>query len=85
MFSTDVDYEIAESSLTLLLDSTVRNRNIDLNIFRDDLVEGHEIIYITLGPPVINGLDNEMGAVLSRNVSTLVIIEEDDGEIYFIA
>ena len=84
MFSPGVDYEIS-GSLTLLLDSTVRNRSIDLDIFPDDLVEGHEIIYITLGPPVINGLVNENGAVLSPNVSTLVIIEEDDGEIYFIA
>ena len=85
MFSPGVDYEILRS-LTLKLDSTIPERSIDLDIFPDELVEGHEIIYITLGPPVINGLVNENGAVLSPNGdSTLVIIEEDDGEIYFIA
>ena len=54
---------------------------IPLNISNDTLVEGHEIINISLTDPVISGLDNSEGAVLSSTMHrTLVIIEDDDGK-----
>lgn len=78
----DVDYSLSGLNLTFRNSTRARERDIDLDIIQDDLVEGHEIINIILNPPVISGLNNPMGATITtnRHSQTVVIIEEDDGK-----
>ena len=51
-----------------------------INITNDTLVEGHEVLKISLKKPTVNGLNNKVGAQLGDQSSTIVIIRDDDGE-----
>ena len=83
MFFVDSDYDIVTLE-GLLFDPETPSRGVDIRLrFTDDnLVEGHEIICISLTHLLfIYGLDNNDGARLvpSRS-SLLVIIRDDDGK-----
>ena len=76
---TGTDYDIGRHNLTFR--STVFQGAVDIDfiIKHDELVEGHEVVYLKLSQPMITGLRNPDGAVLETR-NTIVTISDDDGE-----
>ena len=82
IFCIGSDYDIVTlEGLLFVHDTPSRGVDIRLRFTDDNLVEGHEVICISLTQPTIIGLDNNDGArlVASRS-SLLVVIRDDDGK-----
>ena len=77
---TGIDFEVGHQNLTFQSNTFQGGMDIDFIIEYDELVEGHEVVYLSLTQPVITGLDHPDGAVLGAIRSTVVIITDDDGE-----
>ena len=80
LHSPGTDYDIGRHDLTFRSNTFQGAVNIDFIIEYDELVEGHEVVYLSLTQPVINNLDHPGGAVLGATRNTIVTISDDDGE-----
>ena len=78
--STGTDYDIGRHDITFRSTTFQGAVDIDFIIEHDELVEGHEVVYLSLTQPVITGLDHPNGAVLGATRNTIVTISDDDGE-----
>lgn len=72
------DYDIGRYDLTFRSNTFQGAVDIDFVIEYDELVEGHEVVYLSLTQPVINNLVHPNGAVLGATRNTIVTISDDD-------
>jgi hypothetical protein len=74
----DEDYIVNTVDVSYDNDTLSHAADMRINITNDTLVEGHEVLKISLKKPTVNGLNNKVGAQLGDQSSTIVIIRDDD-------
>ena len=76
--SLDLDYSILRNDLEFRSNTPEVGLDISIDIMHDLLVEGLEVVYLSLTQPVIIGLTSD-GAVIGSHQNAIIFIRDDDG------